>query len=149
MTARLRRTVRALTSMIISGNYLFSQLWFPTVQLVLQADWQEVWHSPQPPFFTVFCNFFVFKVFTCFMINTSFLFLNSDICSITYFLAYAKYYFKNSTAGARCEWTVTSYICMGNYRFEEDAAPTISPFSQDIAVGIYADLSINVAELLK
>lgn len=35
------------------------------------------------------------------------------------------------------------------YRFEEDAAPTIFPFSQDIAVGIYADLSINVAELLK
>ena len=24
----------------------------PTVQLVLQADWQDVWHSPQPPFLT-------------------------------------------------------------------------------------------------
>ena len=22
-------------------------------QLVLQADWQEVWHSPQPPFFAL------------------------------------------------------------------------------------------------
>ena len=41
-------------------NYLFSQLWFPTVQEVLHADWQEVWHSPQPPFFTVFCKLFVF-----------------------------------------------------------------------------------------
>jgi hypothetical protein len=24
-----------------------------TPQLVLQADWQEVWHSPQPPFFAL------------------------------------------------------------------------------------------------
>ena len=27
---------------------LFLQLWLPTVQLVLQADWQLDWHSPQP-----------------------------------------------------------------------------------------------------
>jgi hypothetical protein len=33
-------------------NYLlvFSHFWLATPQLVLQADWQEVWHSPQPPF---------------------------------------------------------------------------------------------------
>jgi hypothetical protein len=24
-----------------------SQAWLATVQLVLQADWQDVWHSPQ------------------------------------------------------------------------------------------------------
>ena len=29
---------------------LFSQAWLAIPQLVLQADWQEVWHSPQPPF---------------------------------------------------------------------------------------------------
>ena len=29
---------------------LFSHFWFATPQEVLQADWQEVWHSPQPPF---------------------------------------------------------------------------------------------------
>jgi len=29
---------------------LFSHFWFATVHEVLQADWQEVWHSPQPPF---------------------------------------------------------------------------------------------------
>ena len=46
-----------------------SQLWLPTVQEVLHADWQEVWHSPQPPFFTVFCNLFVFKVLMCFIIE--------------------------------------------------------------------------------
>ena len=45
--------------------YLCSQLWFPTVQEVLHADWQEVWHSPHPPFFTVFCRFFVFNVLIC------------------------------------------------------------------------------------
>ena len=30
--------------------FLFSHFWFATPQLVLQADWQDVWHSPQPPF---------------------------------------------------------------------------------------------------
>ena len=34
-------------------------------QEVLHADWQEVWHSPHPPFFTVFCKFFVFRVLIC------------------------------------------------------------------------------------
>jgi len=37
----------------LSFNYLlslFSQAWLAIPQLVLQADWQEVWHSPQPPF---------------------------------------------------------------------------------------------------
>ena len=31
-------------------DYLFSlrHFWFATVQDVLQADWQEAWHSPQP-----------------------------------------------------------------------------------------------------
>jgi hypothetical protein len=29
---------------------IFSHFWFATVQEVLQADWQDVWHSPQPPF---------------------------------------------------------------------------------------------------
>ncbi len=33
------------------------------------------------------------------------------------------------------------------YRYEEDAAPTIIPFSQSIAVGIYSDLSITIADL--
>ena len=49
-----------------------SQVWLPTVQDVLHADWQEVWHSPQPPFFTVFCSFVVFKVLMCFIMNSPF-----------------------------------------------------------------------------
>jgi hypothetical protein len=28
--------------------FTFSHSWFATVQEVLQADWHEVWHSPQP-----------------------------------------------------------------------------------------------------
>ena len=35
------------------------------------------------------------------------------------------------------------------YRYEEDAAPTIVPFTQSITVGIYKDLSITIADLLK
>ena len=30
---------------------ILSQLWLPTVQLVLQADWQVLLHSPQPVIF--------------------------------------------------------------------------------------------------
>ena len=51
----------------------FSQGWFATPQEVLHADWQEVWHSPQPPFLIVLCNFLVFKVFTCFILKSPFL----------------------------------------------------------------------------
>ena len=35
------------------------------------------------------------------------------------------------------------------YRYEEDAAPTIVPFQQEITVGIDRNLSINLSELLK
>lgn len=35
------------------------------------------------------------------------------------------------------------------YYYEEDAAPMIVPFQQDTTVGIYGDLTINIAELLK
>jgi len=29
-------------------RFVFSHSWFATVQDVLQADWHDVWHSPQP-----------------------------------------------------------------------------------------------------
>lgn len=35
------------------------------------------------------------------------------------------------------------------YRYEEDAAPTIFPFSQSISVGIYTNLNITIDDLLK
>jgi hypothetical protein len=42
----------AMQAAFLFCNYLlsFSQAWLAMPQLVLQADWQEVWHSPQPPF---------------------------------------------------------------------------------------------------
>ena len=49
----------------------FSQLWLPTVQEVLQADWQEVWHSPQPPFFMDSFKSLVANVLICFMETSS------------------------------------------------------------------------------
>ncbi len=58
-----------LFAVLLCSSYArdFSQVWLPTVQLVLHADWQEVWHSPHPPFLTVFCSFFVFRVLICFI----------------------------------------------------------------------------------
>lgn len=35
------------------------------------------------------------------------------------------------------------------YRYEEDAAPMIIPFDQPVIVGIYGDLQITIADLLK
>ena len=50
-------------------NYLLSLLlshfWFAIPQLVLQADWQEVWHSPQPPFFALSHRLRVSMVLIC------------------------------------------------------------------------------------
>jgi hypothetical protein len=49
--------------------HYFWQTWLPTVQDVLQADWQEAWHSPQPPVWTVFCSKPLFTVTICFAIE--------------------------------------------------------------------------------
>jgi hypothetical protein len=46
----------------MSHYYFFWQLWLATVQEVLQADWQEVWHSPHPPSFILSFNVFPFNV---------------------------------------------------------------------------------------
>jgi len=37
-------------------------------QLVLQADWQEVWHSPQPPFLALSQRLRVLSVLICFIL---------------------------------------------------------------------------------
>ena len=42
------------------------------VQDVLQADWQDVWHSPQPPFSAVFLRFTFVIVLMFFIFATSF-----------------------------------------------------------------------------
>ena len=50
--------------------HLFSHFWLATPQLVLQADWQEVWHSPQPPFLALSQRLRVSRVLILFMIVT-------------------------------------------------------------------------------
>ena len=45
----------------------FSHFWLATPQEVLQADWQEVWHSPQPPSFLLVARLRVFKERILFM----------------------------------------------------------------------------------
>jgi hypothetical protein len=53
--------------MVSAYVHLFSHFWFATVQLVLQADWQEVWHSPQPEFLRSFFAAGALMVFICFI----------------------------------------------------------------------------------
>ena len=47
-----------------SAYFLFSHFWLATVQEVLHADWQEVWHSPQPPWAALCFKVAPFKVWT-------------------------------------------------------------------------------------
>lgn len=54
-----------------------------------------------------------------------------------------------SEAGVREYWIVdTEKDRTTVYRYDEDAAPAIIPFSQPVTVGIYPDLSIIIADLL-
>lgn len=48
--------------------YFLSHFWLATVQDVLHADWQDVWHSPQPAFFKFLFSVLPFSVFICFMV---------------------------------------------------------------------------------
>ena len=55
-----------------------------------------------------------------------------------------------SKAGVREYWIVDPEKERTTvYRYEEDAAPTIFPFTDDVPVGIFSGLTINVADLLK
>jgi len=59
-----------LTPTLLNGRFLyywFSHFWLATVQEVLQADWQEVWHSPQPPLAALAFRVAPFKVWICFI----------------------------------------------------------------------------------
>lgn len=76
---------------------LFSHAWFATPQEVLHADWQEVWHSPQP-LFAVFVRLRVSIVLILFIIKLL----------KRYFESLLKKHFYNSYN------TITKkYICQG------------------------------------
>ena len=103
-------------------NYLaFSQLWFPTVQDVFQADWQDVWHSPQPPFFMDSFKSLVLNVLICFM-RRILLHILSISFSVLYvygssyenllhnFKLYVVYHSFTHTGSIFCIF-VTSYFC--------------------------------------
>ena len=64
--------VRAALSMI-PYLFLFSHFWFATPQEVLHADWQEVWHSPQPPVAALLFKSRVVMVWILFMATSPFL----------------------------------------------------------------------------
>ena len=58
--------------MILASYFTLSHFWFATVQEVLQADWQELVHLPQPPFSAEDFRLALLIVTTCFNGNTSF-----------------------------------------------------------------------------
>lgn len=65
--------------------FLFSHCWFAMPQLVLQADWQDVWHSPQPPFLALSQRFFVSRVLMGFItLSSGFPYFRSDACAARY-----------------------------------------------------------------
>jgi hypothetical protein len=49
------------------SDVLRSHFWLATVQEVLQADWQDVWHSPHPAFFRSLFNAELLSVLMCFI----------------------------------------------------------------------------------
>lgn len=65
--------------------FLFSHCWFAMPQLVLQADWQDVWHSPQPPFLALSQRFFVSRVLMGFItLSSGFPYFRSDASAARY-----------------------------------------------------------------
>lgn len=64
-----------------------SQTWLPTVQEVLQADWQEAGHSPQPPVRRVLFSIALLTVLICFLITTT----SKKILSLVLFYRFLQY----------------------------------------------------------
>lgn len=87
--------------------FAFSQVWFPTVQDVLHADWQDVWHSPHPPFLTVLFSVCVFSVLMCFIFTPP-NFAHIAFAIIAHTARFLKYFFTH-LSGSHLS-SVTAYI---------------------------------------
>ena len=61
---------------------MFSHFWFATVQEVLQADWQEAWHSPQPPLAQLSLRLALFRVLTCVIVYILFSFIGFSVAKL-------------------------------------------------------------------
>ena len=68
MTVMVIRAFVLLVGLAYLSSLLFSHCWFAIQQDVLQSDWQDVWHSPQPPAFTELAKSLVASVLILFMI---------------------------------------------------------------------------------
>ena len=55
-------------SVLMDHYFVFSHFWFAIPQEVLHADWQDVWHSPQPSLRTLSFMSFVLIVLILFII---------------------------------------------------------------------------------
>lgn len=66
--------------------FLFSQDWFAIPQEVLQADWHDVWHAPQPPVFALSFRLRVFNEMILFKTNNSSAYILEVKCQIICFL---------------------------------------------------------------
>ena len=104
-------------------NYLLSlvlsHFWFAIPQLVLQADWQEVWHSPQPPFFALSHRLRVSIVLICSMIFT--FHIEFYMLSLAYSRRDVNIFFSSSSvhfrfcATTRNRWVIASrYPCFSS-----------------------------------
>jgi len=115
-------------------------------QLVLQADWQEVWHSPQPPFFALSQRLRVLIVLIFSMI------LSSVKIDLLYYIIYKRhcqprrkqisYFFRNISfrglSEFRCELNGLSvvafclYVAFVSFR---DAARNRKPYPEAARCG--------------
>ena len=91
--AALLDTTEQHTAIRLFLHYLFlhcSHCWFATLQEVLLADWQEVWHSPQPPFLADSTRFLVSKVWILFIHGTLFHRNHTNTCTCSCFCTQAQ-----------------------------------------------------------
>jgi len=138
---------------------LFSQAWLAMPQLVLQADWQEVWHSPQPPFFALSQRLRVLIVLIFSMI------LSSVKIDLLYYIIYKRhcqprrkqisYFFRNISfrglSEFRCELnglSVVAFCLYVAFVSLRDAARNRKPYPEAARCGTVIEKKRNAPEMV-